>query len=165
MSAPKTADEAGVRDLARALDANPGSVVRWLRRGMPRDPAAASAWREQHARQRVKPAAPAAGDMQAGGSFSTWRARRERAAALTAELDLRRQAGELVVAADVVRELAAQVVAFREHLMSMADRLAPVVAAETDQARCWHLLRDEVHYALELLRRGNDPEGDARHER
>ena len=157
----QTTDEPGVRDLARALGSNPGSVVRWLRKGMPRDPAAARAWREQHARQRVKPAASAADDLQAGGSFSSWRARRERAAALQAELDLRRQAGNLVVAEDVKRALAIKVVAFRDHLLTMCDRLAPVVAAEPDQARCWALLRDEVHYSLQLLTRRDDQREDA----
>lgn len=39
----------------------------------------------------------------------------------------------------------------RDSMLSIPDKLAPVIAAETDQARCWKLLDAEIRHALTAL--------------
>ena len=155
----------GIRDLARQLGVNPGSVTRWLRKGMPRDLEGARAWRQQHAGQRVRPSASAgcdAGAPPAGGSFSSWRTRRERAQAMQAELDLRQRAGELVDVEAVKRALSLRLVAARDVAMNAAARLAPLVAAEFDQAAVHLLIVTELQAMLAQMAGAADDLGPGR---
>lgn len=59
--------------------------------------------------------------------------------------------GELVRAAVVERELASQLVALRESLEVLADRLSAVLAAETDAATCRALLLAEHRQAMKAF--------------
>ena len=65
-----------------------------------------------------------------------------------AELKEAELRGELVRRAMVDRELAACLVALRESLDVLADRLSAEVAAETDAGKCRLMLRDEHRQAL-----------------
>ena len=86
-----------------------------------------------------------------GGDLADVRARRESALAELAELDLAQRRGELVPTADVERALSSKIIGMRDALDSLADRLAPLLAAEADQAKVYATLREEVRRALQLL--------------
>jgi hypothetical protein len=145
------------RELGDALGCNPGTALRWHRKGMPLEVEAAKAWRAQHARARVKPGTAAEPNSAEGGSFSDWRTRRERAAALQAELDLAEQRGRLIDVQELRQLLGRHFAAARDIAMGMGARLAPVLAAETDPARVGQLLNDEVHRMLTAIA---DADGD-----
>lgn len=76
------------------------------------------------------------------------KARRERAEADLAELKLAEQRGELVRAADVRSAWAKRAASLREAILQLPARMAPVLAAEADQARCHDLLQAELHAVL-----------------
>lgn len=80
--------------------------------------------------------------------YWTSKARREAAEAELAELKAAEQRGELVRKVRVERELAGRLVALRESLEALADRLAPVLAAEPNAGACRRLIRDEHRAAL-----------------
>lgn len=104
----------------------------------------------------VPPAATAAaggqggGDDDRGGGDNYWtsRARREEAEAELAELKLAEQRGELVRAADVRAAYAKLAAGLRESLLQIPARLAAVLAAESDQAKCHDALQLELHQVL-----------------
>lgn len=82
------------------------------------------------------------------GGYWASKSRREAAEADLAELKLAEQRGELVRAADIRAALSKRLAATREALLQLPARLAPVLAAETDQARVHDLLQAELHGAL-----------------
>lgn len=95
------------------------------------------------------------------GALTAARIVKEQAAAQTAQLTLRKMLGELVAVADVERELGSLLRGLRESLLALVDRLAPLLAAEYDEARIRVLLRAEMRAALnELANRANDAPGD-----
>lgn len=65
-----------------------------------------------------------------------------------AELEFKERSGELVRKVAVKREVASRLVALRESLEVLADRLSAVLAAETDQQAVRRILRDEHRAAL-----------------
>lgn len=65
-----------------------------------------------------------------------------------AELKEAELRGELVRRAAVEREMASRLVALRETLEALADRISALVAAESDAQACRRLLRDEHRNAL-----------------
>lgn len=67
------------------------------------------------------------------------------------ELQLAQKRGELVRVEDVSRALANKLKAAQEQLSSMADRLAPILAAETDVNAIDVILRDEHRRAMNLI--------------
>ena len=81
---------------------------------------------------------------------------REIAEARLAELKLAEQRGELVRVAEVESSLAAKVAALREGFLQMPARLAPIMAAESDQARCHDILQAELRQALSQLPEGTN---------
>lgn len=81
-------------------------------------------------------------------SYDEARRRREVAEASIAELKEAELRGDLVRRAVVEREFASRLVALRESLEVLADRLSAQVAAEADAGRCRQLLRDEHRLAL-----------------
>jgi hypothetical protein len=83
-----------------------------------------------------------------GMSYDEARRRREAAEASIAELKEAELRGELVRKAVVEREMASRLVALRESLEALADRLAALVAAESDSQACRRLLREEHRIAL-----------------
>jgi hypothetical protein len=106
-------------------------------------------WEANRKRQpvRVEPEAPA-GEAAEGSDYWGSKARREAAEAEIAELKAAELRGDLVRRALVERELAAKLVALRESLEVLAERLSAQVAAESDQAVCRRMLRDEHRNAL-----------------
>ncbi len=103
------------------------------------------------AAQAPAPEADAPRVISASGEGSDyWEAktRRESAEASIAELKEAELRGDLVRRDRVERELAARLVALRESLEVLADRLGPVIAAETDAQACRRMLRDEHRAAL-----------------
>lgn len=83
-----------------------------------------------------------------GSAYWDAKTRREAAEASIAELKEAELRGDLVRRAVVERELASRLVALRESLEVLADRLGSLVAAESDASVCRRLLRDEHRQAL-----------------
>jgi hypothetical protein len=65
-----------------------------------------------------------------------------------AELEYRQRVAELIVAADVLFEQTKAARELRDRLRAMRDRLAPLLAAETDPHRVGLLLEGEIDRAL-----------------
>lgn len=84
----------------------------------------------------------------AGAEYWDAKTRREVAEASIAELKEAELRGDLVRRAVVEREFASRLVALRESLEVLADRLSAQVAAEADAGRCRQLLRDDHRLAL-----------------
>jgi hypothetical protein len=76
------------------------------------------------------------------------KARREAAEAELAELRAAELRGELVRKAVVEREISSRLVALRESLFALADRLGAMLAAQSDPIAVRRMLRDEHHTAL-----------------
>jgi hypothetical protein len=79
------------------------------------------------------------------------RTRREQAMAELAELELAEKRGELVAAAAIEKALATKILSVRESLDTLTDRITPLLAAETDPAKVYALLRMEIRQALSQL--------------
>lgn len=70
-------------------------------------------------------------------------------AARLLELRYKRESGELVAIADIRAAYARRISALRDALLQIPARLAPVMAAEVDEAKVHDLLRDELYLVLE----------------
>ena len=127
----------------------------------------ASALYRSRTRARVKAAPPASTGLPApplGGGQSMERvtydeARRRQAVAdaLMAERAERLQAGELIEVQAVRHAHGRRLAALREALLQIPARVAPVLAAETEQARCHDVVQRELHA---VLRQVSDPAGE-----
>lgn len=114
--------------------------------------------RNRQRRRNDQPKAPAAAGADerraeqapsgAGAEYWDAKTRRETAEASIAELKGAELRGDLVRRAVVEREFASRLVALRESLEVLADRLSAQVAAEADAGRCRQLLREEHRLAL-----------------
>ena len=133
------------------------------------DPVAADAQWARNTRVRAGSRATDDANLQAGGAprrgrsdedddsgegYWESKARREKAEADLAELKLAEQRAELVRAADVRAAQARRLAALRESLLQLPARLAPVLAAEADAARCHETLQAELHAVLEQMTEG-----------
>lgn len=119
-------------DLAAALGCDAGLISRYRQRGMPATSIAdAIAWKTANVRPRVK--SPKTNEQAGIFSYDEARARREHWAAQSAEMEARRTAGELVLAADVERMGASIGVVVRQHLERMADMLAPALVGKAEE--------------------------------
>lgn len=67
------------------------------------------------------------------------------------EMELAERRSELLKRADVEGAIAAKIVATREALLSVADREAPIIAAESDQGVVHRRLRQAIVDALRML--------------
>lgn len=67
------------------------------------------------------------------------------------ELQLKQKLGELVSVSDIERAMATKLKAANEALNSLADRLAPILAAETDVDQVDKILRTEIRRAMNLI--------------
>lgn len=122
------------------------------------DEAGAAAQFDQNRRRRrrrgrnVEPGLQAMADgpsaVASSGAFFDAKTRREVAEASMAELKEAEQRGELVRRAVVERELSTVIVALRESLEVLADRLSASMAAESDAAVCRAMLRTEHRHAM-----------------
>jgi hypothetical protein len=84
-------------------------------------------------------------------SYHVAKTLREVAEARIAQLKLAEMRGDLI-RADEVRSTQARLVSgLREALLQIPARLAPVVAAESDQAACHDLLQKELHLVMAQL--------------
>ena len=70
------------------------------------------------------------------------------------ELDYKERSKELVLASETRAEAFASARAVRDALLSLADRLAPMLAATTDARECHRLLTEEHRIALRGLADG-----------
>ena len=84
-------------------------------------------------------------------SFAQSRAYREAFAAKLTKLDFDQRSGKLVDKAELKMRLAKLHMAVRDSLRTIPDRVAPIVAAETDQAKIHAMLLKEIGQALEGL--------------
>lgn len=98
----------------------------------------------------AQPAEPASDD-QAVTSYHVAKTLREAAEAQIARYKLAEMRGELV-RSDAVKAAHQRLAAgLREALLQIPSRLAAVIAAESDQARCHALLEQELHQALAAI--------------
>lgn len=88
---------------------------------------------------------------QSAVSFSRARAVRETYAARILQLEFEEKSGRLVDKNELRLMLAKLHMAVRDNLRTIPDRVAPVLAAETDQAKIHALLLKEIGQALEGL--------------
>lgn len=91
-----------------------------------------------------------------GDAYWQVKARRERAEADIAELKLAELRGELVRAAHVRAAQARMLAGLRDSLLQLPARLAPVLAAESDQLRCHDALQAELHAVLRMTALGSE---------
>jgi hypothetical protein len=84
-------------------------------------------------------------------SFAQSRAIREAYAARLTRLEFDQRSGRLVDKAELKMKLAKLHMAVRDSLRTIPDRVAPIVAAETDQAKIHAMLLKEIGQALEGL--------------
>lgn len=100
----------------------------------------------------IAPKAPRGDDdPTAGPQLLESRARREQAMAELAELELAEKRGELVDVADIRKALVPKILGVRDALDTLADRLAPLLAAETDPSKVYALLKAEHRQILAQL--------------
>lgn len=90
-------------------------------------------------------------DERAIPSFARSRAIREAFAAKLSELEFKQRSAKLVDKAELKLKLAKLHMAVRDALRTIPDRVAPIVAAEQDQAKIHALLLKEIGQALEGL--------------
>lgn len=83
--------------------------------------------------------------------YQLWRARRERAAALREEIKLGEDARDYLKRADVEAAVADLVSAFRSAIEALDDRLAPLLASESDVHNIRAILTEERAHALKDL--------------
>lgn len=86
--------------------------------------------------------------------YQLWRARRERAAALREEIKLGEDARDYLKRADVEAAVADLVAAFRAAIETLDDRLAPLLASESDVHNIRAILTEERAHALKNLSSG-----------
>lgn len=125
------------------------------------DPVAADAMWAARTRLRIDAPAPrAAGRGRAARSAAEVEAAREyreaSARLIAAQADMARlklglATGELIYARDAESALAARCIAFRDRMLSIPDRTAPVLSGVTDTAEAESILRAELMAALDLL--------------
>lgn len=84
-------------------------------------------------------------------SFLEAQRRKELANAQLKELEVRKRAGELIEVATVEATVFEKGRQTRDALLSLADRLAGILAPITDQAKVHEILLKEIHQALEAL--------------
>lgn len=84
-------------------------------------------------------------------SFAQSRAIREAYAARLTRLEFDQRSGKLVDKAELKMKLAKLHMSVRDALRTIPDRVAPIVAAETDQAKIHAMLLKEIGQALEGL--------------
>lgn len=90
-------------------------------------------------------------DERAVPSFARSRAIREAFSAKLSELEFKQRSGKLVEKSELKMRLAKLHMNVRDALRTIPDRVAPIVAAETDQAKIHAMLLAEIGQALEGL--------------
>ncbi|MFM1991328.1 MAG: hypothetical protein RJA99_4285 [Pseudomonadota bacterium] len=124
--------------------------VQWKRNTDPAQQRGAAALASMASTAAIAPRAPA-GEEGAPPDLHDARRRREQALAELAELELAEKRGELVPVADVQKALVSKVLGVRDSLDTLADRLSPLLAAESDPAKVYAMLRSEIRQVLAQL--------------
>lgn len=83
--------------------------------------------------------------------YATSRAKRELWAAKKAKMEYLVESGKLIPLADVLKEFTDVATATQKAVMSVPDRMAPLLVGEEDQAVIHKRLSDEIRYALKNL--------------
>lgn len=96
-------------------------------------------------------APPASAPLTGIPSYADSRAIRERYAAMILRLEYEEKSGKLVEKSELKLKLAKLHMGVRDALRTIPDRVAPIVAAETDQAKIHAMLLKEIGQALEGL--------------
>lgn len=91
------------------------------------------------------------GDDEEAATLADARAMKERYRALMAKLDYELESGKLIEAEDARRAAFAAARKARDMLLTMADRLAPVVAGLSDQFACHNAITAEVRRVCDEL--------------
>jgi hypothetical protein len=91
--------------------------------------------------------AAAAAPTPARSEYQDARTRRERADAEMAEIELMKARGRVLEASGTLRAVEDAHIQVRTELLGLADRLTPLVAAETNARKVWEL----IHAECELL--------------
>ena len=112
---------------------------------------------EQGVHQHTRAQAPADdagdGDDAAYYDFQSARAKRETHLAKLAEYEEQLKAGKLLQADRVIKALTDNAAAMRAALERLPDRLAPVLAAESDPDAVYSMLETEIGNLIDELRR------------
>lgn len=82
-----------------------------------------------------------------------------RARADSAELEARERAGDLVRRLDVEAAMAAKLAGARDMLLGLADRMTPVLAAESDIGKVHELITGEIRRAMRAIGRDTTASG------
>lgn len=158
-------DEPSQAAIARALGLAKSRITAMKKQGMPvHSIEAAQAWRE--ARQSIarrKPVLPVtvAREVKPDGSelgetHDMARTRREIAEANLSQMRDAEMSGELIRVAAVKTVLASALATTRDALLQIPARLAPLLAADADQASVQNTLHTEIHQALQYLSGASD---------
>lgn len=102
----------------------------------------------------ASPAPPSLSESSASAALALSKARREHYNAELARLAFEQKTGRLVEAEEVQRQAFATGRIVRESMLNLPDRLAAMLAGETDPRRIHALLTDEITKALEALANG-----------
>jgi phage terminase Nu1 subunit (DNA packaging protein) len=86
-----------------------------------------------------------------GEGIALSKARKERALARKAELEAAEREGNLVDLQTTIRVWKTIAIQTRQAIMSIPDRLAPVMAGERDPHKCHRLLTEELTHSLQTL--------------
>lgn len=86
-----------------------------------------------------------------GSDYHAQRTMRESYLAKLARMDYEERAGRLVDATEIQAQAFNAGRRIREHLITMADRIAARVAGETDRTECYQIVLAEVERALDEL--------------
>jgi len=111
---------------------------------------------EQEVHQHTRVNAPPAADDQDDANyydFQSARAKRETHLAKLAEYEEQLKAGKLLQADRVIKALTDNAAAMRAALERLPDRLAPVLAAESDPDAVYSMLETEIGNLIDELRR------------
>lgn len=132
-------------DLANALGVDPSLISRYTERGMPTTSvAAALEWKSKNVRPRVKVAS-----VENPGLFDydQSRARREHFAAMQIENQVRKEMGELVEIAEVVRFATEAATTMRISMEQWPHNLAPLLVGKSE-AQIHAVLVENVEHVL-----------------
>jgi phage terminase Nu1 subunit (DNA packaging protein) len=167
---------------AELFDVSVNTVKAWLRRGMPAtkkqdsrrdlqiDPAVVLAWHCAEARAEGEKAgavsrpAPIArdGEEPVDSDIDEAKRRKAWAEAKKAEAEYAQLIGELAVIDDIVKPFMDAIASFRAKLLSIPQKVAPLLAAETNVVAARNLLEAELREALQEFSNNGNESGGAR---
>lgn len=142
------------KEIAEALGVTPALVTRYRNAGMPmHDIQSARAWKAANVRLRVaNGAAKPKGKRKAAATpasiYQEARTRTAIADAMDRELDVLERSNVLVKRDTIRAELGRRLATLKDTILQIPARLAPVLAAESDEAKVHDALQDELYGVL-----------------